>query len=464
MALHLLDLALQQEGECRTAATAALAALATATSAAGAAQAARKVAAGALDAAEAALAKVRAQHPLTPADVAAQALALSLATVAQRQALAALHTLAAQATQADVALERARRAAQATASALAQTQAVLAPARAAHEQRRSVIDEALTQPPLDTLATDAAVVLAGADFTAARARIDGALPAALRDRARARAAQAVQLAQAQATRRAGAQAALDGELEAGGAPASQLPRLRRALAAADAALVAYAGGAAARLAGASAAVARLAALKTAPLSAVQSAQLQDLQGTARPDAAAAEKLHDDAALALAVAAATLRSERTQALVLDPTGNLAAMEADATNHPALAAARTAFDGATSAHAAADTAYTAGMRQTLAEWQAEVPEPLWSEAATLWAAEDTLQALQVAPATLVGAVTAAEAALRTALEADAPVQRRAALADAILATETDAAQAQAGPVSAQAAAALRGPLVSAPWLQP
>jgi hypothetical protein len=311
MALHLLDLALQQEGERRTAATSAASSLASARTAAAAAEGARVAAALALDAAEAQLQALRAQRPQTPADVAALATALRQATVAQRQALASLHTQAAQAAAAAVAQGRASQAALDASSAWAQAQAALAPARAAHERRRTLIDETLTQPPLDTLAADAAAVLAGPEFTAAAARISAALPAALAQRARERATQVQALAAAQAPRLQGAQAALDGLLEAGAQPASRVPRLQRALAAADAALVAHAGYAAARMAGAQASVAQLAAISSPALSPAQQAQLHDLQGTARPDAAAAENLRDDAALALATAAATL-AQRTAA--------------------------------------------------------------------------------------------------------------------------------------------------------
>ena len=189
-----------------------------------------------------------------------------------------------------------------------------------------------------------------------------------------------------------------------------------------------------------------------------------MQGGARPDAAAAENARDDAAVALAAAATVLHSERIGARITNPGEDMAVMEADATNHPALAQARVDFDAAQAAFSAADAAYTAPMRQTLAEWQAEVPEALWSEAASLWSAEDTLQALSVAPATLVADTASAEAALLAALEADAPVQQRRADAAAALATEAALAQARNAALPAQSAAALRGLLVSAPWLQP
>ena len=467
MATHLLDLALQQEVARRTAASAAQVALASAGGAARAAEVARVAAALALDLAEAALAALRRERPQTPAAVAALAIALRQATVAQRQALATLLTRGAAAGSASATQAAARQAAVDAAEAHTQSRAGLALARAAHERRRALIDDALTQPPLSSVAADAAAVaagLAGSDFALARARIDGALPPALRGRARSRATQALALVPARAARRAAAQAAVDAVAEAGGQPASPLPRLRRALAAADAALTGYAGGAIARLDGARATLARSAALQGNPLTAAQHTQLQRLQAGARPAAAAAEQARDEAALALTGAAAALRGERIRTRINHPAGDMAAMESDAAAHPTLAQARTDFDAAEAAHAAAEAAYTTGMRHTLADWQAEVPEPLWSEAAAFWAAADTLQALQVAPAALVAATAAAEAALLTALEADAPVQQRSVDAAAALAAEVALEQSFAPALPAQSAAALRGPLVSAPWLLP
>ena len=102
--------------------------------------------------------------------------------------------------------------------------------------------------------------------------------------------------------------------------------------------------------------------------------------------------------------------------------------------------------------------------MALWQAEVPDPLWSEAATFWAADDLLRALQAAPAALVSAIDTAQAGLLAALEADAPVQQRSTDAAAALRHEDALAQALRLSAPAQAAAALRGPLASAAWLLP
>ena len=73
-------------------------------------------------------------------------------------------------------------------------------------------------------------------------------------------------------------------------------------------------------------------------------------------------------MALANAAAVLRGERIRTRITDPAGDMAAMEADAVNHAALAQARSDFDSAQSAFNTARGAFSAGMRRTLALWQA------------------------------------------------------------------------------------------------
>ena len=463
MALNLFDLALQQEGARRAAATAAQATLVSAKVAAKAEEDARAAAAQSLNTADTALAALRAQHPQTPAAVAALAVALAEATLVLRTAQSTLHNQAAMATAAAEERSAAEQAALQAGAAWQQAQATLALARSAHERRRALIDNALTQPPLSTVAADATAALAGPEHLAVRTRIEAALPPALGERARERAGQAAALVRAVSARRTAAQAAVDAEAEAGGQAASRVPRLQRTLATADAALVAYAGSAAARLNGAVATLAQGAARSGNPLTPAQQAQLNDLQGSARPDAAAAENAHDDAAVALASAAATLRGQRIRTRITDPTGDMSAMEADATHHAALAQARIDFDTAQTAFDTARGAYTAAMRRTLALWQAEVPEPLWSEAATFWAADDTLRALEVAPAALVSATTAAEAALLAALEADAPVRQRSSDAAAALRHEEALAQALSLLEPGQTAA-LRGSLASAAWLTP
>lgn len=464
MALNLFDLALQQEGTRRAAATAAHVALTAARLAAGNAATAHAAAALALSAADDTLAALRAQRPQTPAAIDALAAAVREATVTQRSAQAALHTQAVLSATAAQAAATAEQSALNAAAHWQQAQATLALARAAHQRRRALIDDALTQPPLSTLIADATAALASPEHAAAQARIDNALPAALRDRARERAAQASAFAQTLTTRRNAAQGAVHLEAEAGAQPANRLPRLQRALAAADAALVGYAGSAPGRLQGAVATLAQLATRQGNPLTAAQQAQLQDLQGSARPDAAAAENAQDDAAVALAAAAAALHGERLRTRISDPGGDMAVMEADAVNHPVLVQARIDFDAAQGVFDAARTAYTAAQQRTLALWQAEVPDALWSEAATFFAADDALRTLQAAPAALVNAAAAAEAALLAALEADAPVQQRSADAAAALRHEDALAQALATTLTptSPATAALRGPLASAAWL--
>ena len=153
-----------------------------------------------MSAADTALAGLRAQHPQTPAAVAALAIALADATVAQRSAQATLHEEAVRATMAAQSHNSAEQVTLQAAQAWQQAQTGLALTRNAHERRRALINDALTRAPLSRVPADATAALAGPQHAAARARIESALPAALRERARERAAQATALAQAAAAR------------------------------------------------------------------------------------------------------------------------------------------------------------------------------------------------------------------------------------------------------------------------
>ena len=193
------------------------------------------------------------------------------------------------------------------------------------------------------------------------------------------------------------------------------------------------------------------------MTADQRTSLNDLQGTARPDAAAAQKARDDAALVLAEAAARLHAERIEALATDPGGDIATMEADAATFPDLAQARADFDAAKADHDTKAVAFNAGMAQRLAEWQAEVPDALWSEAAVFYAAEDTLTDLKTAPAALLTALQNAEAALLSALASVSQRQARVEFVAASLAAERALQSAVGQRASERSAAALRGDLV-------
>ena len=424
-----------------------------------AAEGLRVTAAAAAQAASAAVDAVHKQLALaeTPAQVAALSLQLKARSVVAR---AALDTLAAKD------LLRVQAAAQ-VATALKATDgarqshdasvAALVLASAADQRRHDLIDTALATPPLQDVPTEATAALASADFAAAKARIENALPQPLRDRARARTRQAAAASRASLTRLAGAQAAFDSEAEASGLGADTQPRLQRAFDAADADLARYAASAVARGASAVAGLKRLAALTNDPLTADQRTSLNDLQGTARPDAAAAQKARDDAALVLADAAARLHAERIEALATDPGGDIATMEADAATFPDLAQARADFDAAKGDHDTKAVAFNAGMAQRLAEWQAEVPDALWSEAAVFYAAEDTLTDLKTAPAAMLTALQNAEAALLSALASASQRQARVEFVAASLAAEQALQSAVGQRAGERSAAALRGDLV-------
>lgn len=400
----------------------------------------------------------------TPAQVAALSEELKDRTVAQRAAADASAAQELVRAQAAAALQMARLAAEFAALAQDAAAQSLEKAIAEDTRRQDIITRALVQAPLLDVVADATAILASPEFAAAQARIDNALPAALAIRARERTGQAYAAADRWLARLQGAQAAYDGEFEASGLDSDTLARLQRDFAATDTALTAYAGQAAARLASATATLKRLSELTVPPLTPEQKASLDDLQGTDRPDAADAQKARDDAALALTDKAALYAAERIKALATDPQGDIGAMEADAAAFPDLRQAKTAFDDAQTVYDQAELAFTDAHASLLAEWQAEVPDTLWSEAASLYAAQDALVDLTVAPAALVTALQAAETALVAALEGTAERQRRIEYVSAALAAQQSLAGAVAKRVGERSTNALRGALVIEPLLQP
>lgn len=399
----------------------------------------------------------------TPAEVAALSLQLKATTVAWRSALDVLAAQELARARVGVRFESARTSAANAAKAHNASVAALAAARATDKRQRAIIDEALVQSPLKDVPAQAAAALASADHTAAKARIDAALPKALRERARERALQAAAASAASAQRLAGAQDGFDTQAEASN-PDAELVALQRDYDAADAALNTYASAATVRLSSAMATLKRLAALKNDPLTAAQKANLNDLQGTARPDAAVLQKERDDAAVVLANAAAVYKAESMKALASRPDGVLATMETDAATFPDLAKAKGDFDNAAADHAPKKLAFDAANAQRLSEWQAEVPDALWSEAATFFAAEDTLTDLKAAPAPLVTALDDARDLLIAALEEAAERKQRLDYAAATLAAERSLAEAVNKRASERNALALRGALAIDALLAP
>lgn len=465
-ATTLLQFATEQDQQRKQALAAALAASAAALTADRAAETARLAAVAAAATARTAVDAVRRALAAaqTPAEVTALSTQLKNATVAQRSATDAAASAELRRAQAGAALESARQLAELAKGAGDGSAAALAQATAEDARRQDIIGRALVASPLQDVVAEATAALGSPAFAAAKARIENALPQALRDRVRERARQAALADAGWVGRVQAAEAAFDTEVEASGLDADTVARLQRALARADAALSTYAGQAVSRLRSAQASLERLAALAEPPLTVEQKASLDDLQGTARPDAAAAEDARDTAALALVDAATAYAGQRLKALARDPDGDLAVMEADAVQFPDLAQARTNFDAAVADHSAKAAAFTAAAAKLLAEWQAEVPEALWAEAASFYAMEDGFTAMQGAPAGLVTAVQTAETALTTALEGAAERQRRLEFVATRLDSEQVLARAVAKRAAERSTNALRGGLAIDPLLQP
>ncbi|WP_148716388.1 hypothetical protein [Chitinolyticbacter meiyuanensis] len=312
-------------------------------------------------------------------------------------------------------------------------------------------------------ATDA---LASADYTAAKNRVKGYLPTVLYNRARERfdaakgaATRAAQIAEASATEFANA-------LQQSGLPEDKLPALERAYNLAEGKLLDYAAGAVTAVASATATLTRLAQPGLAPvLSAEQRAEIEDAGALARRQAAvAAEAARDTALQTLAEKEALLEIERIKVLAANPDADLDTLDDDP-NTP-LGDAAVKWQQAHAAYAAADEAFSVTPlepapapplthREVLLDWQAAVPEAVWSELDAFWNAEDVLgryKALAINP--LVTAAKAAELAWVTEAVADLARQKRLDWLAERLTLESTAAAALAARIGERTAHALRG----------
>jgi hypothetical protein len=453
-----------QEAAARTAALAAAQGTLTAALANDKAKAALSKAAGqklldankALDAVHKQLAEAK-----TPAEAAALAVLLKDKTVEQRRCAtdAALKDLDRARTA--VALDAAKAAVDGAKRALDMAVAAQKSAADAADRRGKAL-QALAKAPLKAIAKSATDALAAAPYTKAKVRLEGALPAALRDRARDRAGQAGTAAASWLEPLKGARKAVDDLAEQTKLDGDKLGRLHREFAQAEAALLGYCDGAKPRLDSALAALKGLAELKTDPLTPEQKASLNDDMAGARSGAAVKEKTRDEKAVLLAEKAAVLRAERIKALAGDPDGDIATMEADKANFPDLANARSEFDTAKSDFDAA--ALGGADVKVLAEWEAEVPDSLWVEWSTLFTAEDTLAALTKAPTDLVNALSMAESTLLAALLAHAARRRQIEYATAAVAESEMLAEAVSKRIDNLRSPALRGALGLLPLQEP
>ena len=248
----------------------------------------------------------------------------------------------------------------------------------------------------------------------ARLRVEGDIPASLRSRALERYDE--ELARAALARDAAAEAdaLLAEELE----PVSgEAAAAVAALADAEAALGDYVAYADARLAAAVAAFGAIAA--SPPLTAAEQAAIAEPARVADGEAAALkEQARDGKRKDLAAKRAELEEKKLELLAADIDVDLPANA----QVQALEAAIATLEGEL---AAAETGFTPALRADLDDWEAAVPDAAWSNLLSFEQAKRRLAELAAADAAnLESAVTTAETALVTALEAD--LKRRRTLA--------------------------------------
>jgi hypothetical protein len=387
----------------------------------------------------------------TPADADALAIDLGIAILAQRAAAGQLGK--AQLTLAEASGESALAtdAVQALTASAAETKALAGEEKAGAARRGAAI-AALGAPPVSDVKAGATALLADPLFAAAKAKVEADLPAALRDRAVAQAAEADKEAARRTEIRSAARASLDAALEEGGRAADTLPRLRAKLAEAEAALQRHVGRAVADLAGARNVLTRLADGDSA-LSGDEHASLFDpAQQVDREAAATAEKDRDNARATARDALKTLTIERERFIAGDPTANLAAAEADPMT--AVGAAKAASVQADADLVAPEAAFTAAKKTLLASWRGDAPDAAWAKLAGFVGAKATLDRLKANPTPLKTAVTGAEAAVLAALLTRDVRDRRVAIDVAAEAVRQAADDDYARSVDALRALALRG----------
>ena len=273
---------------------------------------------------------------------------------------------------------------------LAQADAAVAAADAhvvwAQGQQEAVdrLKAALTEPPLDTLVADAAAALAGADLTAADARLDDLLPSALRARAETRIAEADAVGTEAARQRDKAESTCSDRGEVSHKLDTEVAAAQTAFGQAKSELEGYVSRSPGQLASSEDALATVAAHPS--LTAAQSAALD---ATQRADAVAAATKELDLATATAAVSAA------QAAVDDAV--MTALDADPDADPEadvnVIAARDALEdaGIQAPLAAARASYDASAREALDRWEVEVPPSVWHALGAFVAARNTVTQL-------------------------------------------------------------------------
>jgi hypothetical protein len=304
---------------------------------------------------------------------------------------------------------------------------------AADQATAQAARQALTEPPLDTIAADASALRAGATFTSARDRLAEVLPDALRERAHQRYAESAKLAD-DAIEYHGTARTAEERVAAELNPAAAVGAAEQSFRSALAALSGYVAAAAAELAATRSALETVAAypdLSPEQIKALDPAEREDAV-----DAAAAEQTLADAVAEVAILQQAVDDAVLSARLDDPDSD------PETNEDVITAKEALDDQATQdALAAARTAYDQDARDALDAWEVEVPPELWHALTVFEDAAVTLDRLASTPArdALVNALDTAQDAYADALdEVDVQLRR---LQVARLESTTRAARAHA-----------------------
>ena len=307
------------------------------------------------------------------------------------------------------------------------------------QERHDAWTTALGQPPLSTLAADAAALLAGPVFGNAEARLNADLPAKLRQRSAERLEDQRERLTAKEEHGAHAEDQLDARLKADGGLGGALAEAWTAFLRAEGALGDYVTSAAAELAATQAA---LEAIPGSPaLTAEQVAELADAsQSGSRDDAADAEKARDDALVLVEAKRREVDEARLEMLSGDPDLSPAQVDAEASVAALLSDLATLEGDLTTAEDALDQEPAPGdptPREVLDLWETAAPESTWSSFAALEAGRAALTRLSADPAPLAAAMSSTEDDLAQALTAQDTSDRAAELVETLAAERAAAA---------------------------
>lgn len=326
-------------------------------------------------------------------------------------------------------------------------------AQSAKSQRDSLKSKLSTTPVKDIPAAADALAKSQTAKDAVK-HVEADFPAELLVQARARRTQALERKARAAATRDRAQQADDTQNEASNRSADKMPRLERALQAADAAAYDYVQRSPDMLLTAKTVLERYAARTTSNLTAAQTAHLFDPVTLATRKAALGKQAKRDAkAEELAEAQADLERAVLGEKAKDADFDEAAAKADPGK---LKPKQDVVDTKSAELALLDAAYDDDAQKIVADWFAQVPDTIWEDLAAVDGAMAMLATLT--PATkandLKAALETAEATLVAELQKLEKENRTVALRRLRLAQAASLADAELATADVRAAAAVRG----------